>query len=48
MENCKNSITIMNEISVCVYKIKKKLKIKKKKKQKKKNKNLFFLNLKNK
>ena len=47
MENCKNSITIMNEISVCVYKIKKKLKIKKKK-QKQKKKNLFFLNLKNK
>ena len=47
MENCKNSITIMNEISVCVYKIKKKLKIKKKK-TKTKKKNLFFLNLKNK
>ena len=34
MENCKNSITIMNEIFVCVYKIKKKLKIKKKQKTK--------------
>ena len=41
MENCKNSITIMNEISVCVYKIKKKLKIKKKNKNKKK-KSIFF------
>ena len=41
MENCKNSITIMNEISVCVYKIKKKLKIKKKK-QKQKKKSIFF------
>ena len=45
MENCKNSITIMNEISVCVYKIKKKLK---NKKTKKKTKIYFFLNLKNK
>ena len=41
MENFKNSITIMNEISVCVYKIKKKLKIKKKK-QKQKKKYIFF------
>ena len=42
MENCKNSITIMNEISVCVYKIKKKLKIKKKKTKTKKKKSIFF------
>ena len=41
MENCKNRITIMNEISLCVYKIKKKLKIKKKNKNKKK-KSIFF------
>ena len=39
MENCKNSITIMNEISVCVYKIKKKLK---NKKTNKKQKSIFF------